>query len=129
MKALSNEGWIQDIEKSKIRVVRALRVALTVLNDVEADIDSIAPYDREESIEAQTARIKAWNVVCPLLVEAGKLLKAYRKDPVLGDLSYLLKECDDILRVKKEDETEEMLKPLKEKFRKLKESRKRKPGS
>ena len=133
MGPLSNEEKVRCIEESKIRTIRALRLALTALHDAHNDIDVISPSVYPGPKEVRDAQIRAWNIVGRLLVEASKSIKAYLKDDVLGEagLSGVIVECEKILQIKAEEDSEEILGPLREQIRKIMEerSRKRKPGN
>jgi hypothetical protein len=130
MEPLSTERWVEEIAKSKIRVICALRLALTALHDADNDIAMISPCVHSRPKEVRDAQIKAWNIVGRLLGEAAKSIKAYRVDDLLGEVGLrdTIRECEEILRLKSEDDREENLKPLLEKIRKFKD-RKRKPGT
>jgi hypothetical protein len=107
------------LRSAEIRAIRALRLALTVLRDASGDIvANFAGDPGDEPAEIEQTRVKNWNIVRPLLLNAAKAIELLAKTGNLGE-SYMqetIESCENTIKVLEQEAADERtakrLKPL-----------------
>jgi hypothetical protein len=109
------------LRSAHMRAIRALRLAMAVLLDASSDIvDNFAGdpgFNEPEEIEK--VRVRTWNVMRPLLIQAAKSIEAFANSGNLGAdcTADTIKLCEDTLKVLEQDRVAESLEPYLEKLR------------
>lgn len=112
------------LRSAEIRAIRALRLALTALFDAGGDIvANFAGDPGDEPEEIEQARVKAWNILHPLLIEAARDIEAFAKSGMLGSscTARTIELCESTFKLLEQEDAEEhrakRLKPYLEKLR------------
>jgi hypothetical protein len=112
------------LRSAEFRAIRALRLALTALFDAWPDIvANFAGDPGDEPEEIEQARVRAWNSIRPLLIEAARDIETFAKSGMLGAhyTARTIELCESTLKVMKQDDeaerTAKRLEPYLEKLR------------